>query len=275
LWTPQLELHVIAKPCVCEYDAVCFVDPVSNFTLRNWFERTKQPASSFLRALTSSLALCAFDQVCACCLDLSCAETTQLPYFSSLSDGGEMVPTLPAQQVLSNPDLLDLIFEQLDKPSIAIARLVNRNFEQRASPYLFRTLVITARTRHLRRLERVAESDKFSKGVREIVWDTAPYGDGSTSDTIGDVKQLFINRSALFCLTGEDPTNNVELYGAQARKVVARMWQLEHDEAAVFSDSDTLRELLVWSFQQMPGLKSVVITSWYMGENGERRRLDV
>lgn len=47
-------------------------------------------------------------------------------------------------KVLLNGDLLELIVKHLPQSDIASIRLCNKHFEAVASPYLFRTLVISS-----------------------------------------------------------------------------------------------------------------------------------
>ena len=72
--------------------------------------------------------------------------------------------------VLFNADLLDVILLHCDRTDIVSLRLCNRAFEAAASPHLFRRLLLSPRKRHTRRLHRVANTPKFARGVREIVW---------------------------------------------------------------------------------------------------------
>lgn len=158
-----------------------------------------------------------------------------------------------AHKVLSNDDLLDIIFSSTPE-SISYARLVSRTFEASASPHLFRTLRLSALKRHLRRIKRVAADPKFAKGVRNIVWETVHYvKSGQLYDDLDVISMI--------CLGGEALVKKHEKDSQEYTVSVARLRALARDEEELGDWVGLLKEL-VSAFRSFTGLRSLEITSW-------------
>ena len=179
-----------------------------------------------------------------------------------------MADTPATHGVLFNTDLLDIVLLHSARTDIASLRLCCTALETAASPHLFRRLVLSSRKRHLRRLKRIADDEKFAKGVREVVWETAHYGTNVPEDNVLSDDQEF---TRLLYLSGYDEDH--ELWSAERqKKCFARLRSLRSHDMSVWS-----AEFLKWlrgNFSKLKGLNSLVFTVWNAGENGERKFFD-
>ena len=121
-----------------------------------------------------SYAACVGQQVAVSTTNAKATDQHKNPLH--FNDNKEMATESPAHAVLFNKDLLDITLIHLDVATIAAIRHCNRALEAAASPFLSHTLLLSTRKRHLLSLRRVAESEKFARGVPKIVWQTAHYG---------------------------------------------------------------------------------------------------
>ncbi|KAK3722412.1 hypothetical protein LTR37_002403 [Vermiconidia calcicola] len=183
-----------------------------------------------------------------------------------------MASVSPAHAVLLNKDLLDIILIHLDVATIAGIRHCNRALEAAASPFLFRTLLLSTRKRHLRRLRRVAESEKFARGVRKIVWQTAHYG----ASAIENDPQGRYDHAIHFMLrlSGRQEDRSTKHTEQQHAATVNRYIRLGRDEVTARTDGN-LKPMLLEAFSSMTGLKTVVIKVWSEGGDGMRRFFDL
>ena len=176
-----------------------------------------------------------------------------------------MANTTVAQAVLFNRDLLDIICLHTDRHVITSLRLCCRTLKGAAAPHLFRRLVLSARKRHTRRLQRVAACEKFANGVREIVWETAHYG----GDIDNENQEIFIKA---FLLLGDATELEATTSSEQQRVWMARFKNLKAHEKGVWTDKD-LTIGMIEAFRKLVGLRSVVSTVWDAQEHGHKRFL--
>ncbi|KAK4539628.1 hypothetical protein LTR36_010511 [Oleoguttula mirabilis] len=162
---------------------------------------------------------------------------------------------MATRSVLSNDDLLSNIVAFSDTSVISYARLVSRGFEAAASPYLFSTLRLGLRKRYFRRLKRVAADEKFAKGGREIVWDTATYACGARPYDSTDV-------SYLWYYSGASPDEISTHCQSERDAALARLKALDKDEMAIVADFSGLAVQLHESLRCFTGLKGVTFTTW-------------
>lgn len=156
--------------------------------------------------------------------------------------------------VVSNPDLLTLVFAHLDTAGIANSRLASKYFDTVASPHLFNTLRLGFRKRYLRRLSRVAAIEKFAKGVREIVWDTAHYSTNNVAYNNHDILYLLV-------LSGAPYEQLIQHDHRDHRAGLARLTALAKDEKDI-AHAPRLMDVLVAAFEPCMGLKALTITNW-------------
>ena len=167
--------------------------------------------------------------------------------------------------VLFNDDLLQLVLDHCDCTTIAVLRLSNRYLEKEVSPRLFRTLLLSTRKRDMRRLNRVAQNDKFAVGVREIIWQSAHYSENEVLYTEAEVLML----SSTTCAREEDA--QVLASSPAFRKTVARLKQLGRDKDELWEPAD-LHKSLAKAYLRFPVLEHVTITTWHAGDDPKNNR---
>lgn len=163
----------------------------------------------------------------------------------------------PVVGALGIEDILHHVCDHLASSGsdIASLRLTCRHFESIASPYLFQTLRLGARVRYLRRLKRVAADERFSRGVREIVWDTATYGYPEKFFEAEDVTKMLT--------LGDATMQDIQAISEQEMVNAAKYAQgLASDEHTIFRNPVVLIKLLRHSFRKLTGLESLVFTTW-------------
>ncbi|KAK5170134.1 uncharacterized protein LTR77_004718 [Saxophila tyrrhenica] len=133
-----------------------------------------------------------------------------------------MAKLSPAQEVLGNSDLMAIVLEHVPRLEITNLRLCNRALHTMASPSLFRTLIISTREDHLRRLKFVAGHAEFSKRVRVVVWETATYGfDGEWMDGRAHYQDNELICSIYYLLSIERTSNpDLETFPDQGARII-------------------------------------------------------
>lgn len=120
------------------------------------------------------------------------------------------------------------------------------------------------------RVKHISRIEKFAKGVREIVWETAHY------HHMGSEYDLDFDFTMMLRFSGihrwQDMRSCIDEAGAIS---VARLNQLSDEEdTACTTGWESLLATLRDAFKTMTGMKTVNITSWDSDENGERRFFD-
>ena len=178
-----------------------------------------------------------------------------------------MLPITAALAVLYNADLLDIILLHLHRSDIQNTRLSCRSIEEIASGHLFRTLILSSRKRHFRRLRRVAAEYKFARGVRDIVLEIAHYCRHERfyrEEHMSDLAQL--NGLQL----DPDPSMSEKQTGVYK----ARLRCLRLDEKSLTTAEGN--PISQWSVPlwALIGLHKVTVTSFHEGREGVRRFSD-
>ena len=169
-----------------------------------------------------------------------------------------MANTTAAHPALFNTDLLDIVMRYTERCDIASLRLCNKTLEAAATPHLFRKLVLSAQKRHMRRLVRVANTDKFAKGVRELVWETFSYEDFEYDEA---ATGRFTFESLPDRHMGKSWT------AKQFRASMAELESLKLHEQSFWKDEKTLNQI-VTALKNMSGVRKLVVTVW----DGRNRR---
>jgi len=163
--------------------------------------------------------------------------------------------------VLANDDLLTVIFAHLDHATVGQVRLISHLFEAIASPYLFATLRLGFRKRYMRRLRRVAAEEKFAKGVRKIVWDTAPY---TFHPAFPHERYDAYYYTELMYLCGATEAEIDEPRSLQQKVCLCRLNRLASDKQRLIAalDDGHLHHKLVEGLRTFTGLKAVKVPNW-------------
>ncbi len=138
----------------------------------------------------------------------------------------------PTRAVLFNGDLLGIILEHTPRVDVTNIRLCNRAMSIAASPYLFRTLLVSSRKRHLRRMKFVAGHALFSRGVRKIVWEATAYGKKSHHHTPSSYLNLV--RRLVFPSPPVPPEEEIESARRRKKLVGWRLNELTLDEGQLW-----------------------------------------
>lgn len=155
-----------------------------------------------------------------------------------------------------HPDVLHIICSYLDTPSIKALRLVRSDINETATPYLFRTLVLSFSKRRFQCLNRVSETPKFSKGVRTILWDTAPY---YLPNEPYDESMFLRSERDFFHLQLNFSTDGQKVK-QQMKHVLSRYRTLAKEEKLLF-DSDH-EPFLTSAFKRLKKLRSLELVAW-------------
>ncbi|KAK4557073.1 hypothetical protein LTR86_006054 [Recurvomyces mirabilis] len=176
------------------------------------------------------------------------------------------VPTAStaAQAVLADSNLLCNIYEHLesDMHSITSARVVSSVFEDAVSPFLFRTLKIAMRKASLTRLEYVAATAKFAKGVRTLVYETIHYGT-SGQNSVDQAKGYTIKKLKAGIKDYIFRCHASELalpFDDIMQTLVLQHVTLQYEEQELMRYSNTFSGRLEQAFTKLTGLRDVVCT---------------
>nr|OQO27043.1 hypothetical protein B0A51_04043 [Rachicladosporium sp. CCFEE 5018] len=155
--------------------------------------------------------------------------------------------------VLGDENLLRMIADACPRPVIAALRMTSRHFNKHVSQDLFRVLRLRFHSWYMKRFKWVAAHKIFSKGVRELVFDTATYihTDERTRPTM---EQKFVNVTKLLghierALKGLGlPAMDDDLEGSCCEPLLARHEAAGIDELAAIractNDYDSIRNAM-------------------------------
>ena len=174
----------------------------------------------------------------------------------------------PVHDVLYNSDLLRMIVPHVDQSTIAGLRLTCWSFKHVATPHLFRTLVLSTRKRHLRRLRYVAADDELRKSVVEIIVETGNYGMHALYDFYDNDVRAMCKFSGVEVDKDEDVREN------SAYVCLHRLRNLRWDEAETMRAASGLENAWSDPLKKLKKLQQVTFTNWYSGVDEDRYFFD-